>query len=130
MNWLRKAMTGRYGSDQLSMVLLAVSVLLVFVSGITRLDIISYLSYLPLVLCIYRMFSKDINKRRLENYKFTMLISPLYSWGSKKIKRLKDSKTHKYYTCPSCKSQLRVPKGKGKVSISCPNCRTEFIGMT
>lgn len=130
MNWLRKVMTGRNGSDQLSIALLAVSIILVFVSQITGLEIITYLSYLPLALCVFRMFSKNIDKRRLENYKFTMLISPLYSWGSKKIKRLRDSKTHKYFSCPSCKSQLRVPKGKGKVNISCPNCRTEFIGKT
>lgn len=130
MNWLRKVMAGRYGSDQLSTVLLVISILLVFVSRITRLEIITYLSYLPLALCIFRIFSKNIDRRRMENYKFTMLIKPLYSWSSKKIKRLQDSKTHKYFNCPSCKSQLRVPKGKGKVNISCPNCRTEFFGKT
>jgi len=76
------------------------------------------------------MFSKDISKRRMENYKFAMLISPIYSGINKKIKELRDSKTHKYFSCPKCKQKLRLPRGKGKISISCPKCQTQFIRKT
>lgn len=131
MNWFKKMMAGRYGSDQLSMAMLILSILFIFISGLsTKLKIFSYLSYIPLVLCLIRMFSRDINKRRMENYKFSMLVSPLYSWGRKKIIRLQETKTHKYLICPSCKQTLRVPRGKGKISITCQKCKTEFIIKT
>jgi hypothetical protein len=130
MNWFKKIMTGRYGNDQLSMALLTLSILLVFISGIAKLNIVLYLGYVPLILCALRTFSKDINKRRMENYKFSILVSPLYSWFNKKINRLLATKTHKYFNCPNCKLKLRVPKGKGKISITCPKCTTEFIGKT
>lgn len=131
MNWLKKIMAGRYGGDQLSMALIFLSIILIFISGFsTKLRVFSYLSYIPLVLSIFRTLSKDINKRRLENYKFAMLVSPIYSWCNKKIHRLQDAKTHKYFDCPNCRQKLRLPKGKGKISITCPNCRTEFIGKT
>ena len=34
---------------------------------------------------------------------------------------------HKYYHCPQCSKMLRVPKGKGKIAISCPKCKEKFI---
>lgn len=93
MNWFKKMMAGRYGSDQLSMAMLILSILFIFISGLsTKLKIFSYLSYIPLVLCLIRMFSRDINKRRMENYKFSMLVSPLYSWGRKKNHQIAGSK--------------------------------------
>lgn len=128
MSWFRRIMAGRYGNDQLSMALLLLSLFLTLISSFSyNLRIFSYLSYIPLALCIFRMFSKNINKRRMENYKFSMMVSPLYSWSLKKINRLKDLKTHRYFKCPNCKQTLRVPKGKGKISITCPKCKTEFI---
>lgn len=130
MNWLKKVMAGRYGGDQLCIALLILSVLLSLISEIPRLGLVLYLSFIPLALSIFRMFSKNINKRSMENYKFSILISPIYSWSNKRIRRLQDSKTHKYFSCPNCKTQLRVPKGKGKISISCPKCKTEFVKKT
>jgi ribosomal protein L37AE/L43A len=40
------------------------------------------------------------------------------------------TKTHKYYRCTHCRQLIRVPRGKGKICISCPKCRTEFIKRT
>jgi hypothetical protein len=131
MNWLKKFMAGRYGSDQLSIVLVFISAVLIFISGFSaKLSTLSYLSFIFLSLSIFRMFSKNINKRRMENYKLSIFVSPIYSWFIKKIHRLKDAKTYKYFDCPNCKLKLRLPKGKGKISITCPKCRTEFIGKT
>ena len=131
MNWLKKIMTGRYGSDQLSIALIFLCAILIFISGFsTKLRAFSYLSYIFLILSIFRTFSKDINKRRLENSKFAILVSPFYSWCNKKIRSLQDAKTHKYFDCPNCKQKLRLPKGKGKISITCTKCKTEFIRRT
>lgn len=130
MNRFRKFMLGRYGMDQLSMVLLIFSVLLALTSQITGLPSMALISYLPLMICIYRMLSKNIGKRSMENYKFFMFISPLYSWFQKKQGRIKTVKTHRYFKCPNCKATLRLPKGKGRIIITCPKCRTKFEKKT
>ncbi len=130
MNWLKKVMAGRYGSDQLSLSLLILSIVLTFIFVFSRQRIFVYISYVPLLICLFRMFSKDIDKRRMENYKFAIFMSPLYSWFTKRIAGLQDARKHKYFTCPSCKQKLRVPRGKGKISITCPKCKKEFIKKT
>ena len=126
MDWLRRLMMGRYGGDQLSVALLILSMLLTFIASVIRMPLLSLLGYIPLIVSILRIFSKDISKRSMENYKFAMLISPVYAWFRKTMNRLKDAKTHRYFKCPNCKATLRLPKGKGKVVITCTKCKTEF----
>ena len=130
MNWLRKLMIGRYGSDQLSMALLIFSVLLTLIAGLISFPLLATISYIPLGICLFRMLSKDIAKRRMENYKFSILISPVYSWYKRTKKHAKEYKTHKYFSCPTCKADLRLPKGKGKITITCPKCNTDFSRRT
>lgn len=130
MNWLRKFMNGRYGGDQLSKVFLVLSLLVTFIGWLTKIPLISIIAYVPLVVSLLRMFSKDINKRRMENYKFSMLISPIYSKLKKAEKRIQGSKTHRYFKCPDCNEKMRVPKGKGKIMITCPKCKTKYEKRT
>lgn len=130
MNWFKKQMIGRYGYDQLSMALVILSLLLILTAKLSRFTPIMYLSYIPLGISIYRMLSKQIQKRRLENYKFMMFLSPVYSFFKKKSRYIKDAKNHKYFKCRNCKQKLRVPKGKGKIMITCPKCYTKFTKKT
>jgi hypothetical protein len=130
MNWLKKWMDGRYGYDQLSMALLVLSFLLIVAAEFSSRIEITYLSLAPLGLCVYRTLSKQIQKRRLENYKFMMLLSPAYSCFNKKRGDIKDFRTYKYFRCPNCKLKLRVPRGKGKVIVTCFKCHTEFTKKT
>lgn len=130
MNWLKKLMAGRYGGDQLSIVLLVVSIVLTLIGRVTKISYIILISYIPLAISIVRMFSKDIPKRSLENYKFSIFISPVYSRYKKIQSSIGDRKTHKHYKCPNCKTSLRVPKGKGKINITCPKCKTKFEKRT
>lgn len=130
MNWLRRFMMGRYGGDQLSMGLVIFSILLTFIGELTHLQLLGFIGYIPLGISIFRVFSRDVQRRRTENYKFTMLISPIYSWFKKKQSHVKDRKTHAYFICPNCKRKLRLPKGKGKIIITCPICKTEFKQRT
>jgi LSD1 subclass zinc finger protein len=130
MDWLKKFMAGRYGGDQLSMVLLTFSVLLTLTAELTRFPILAWIGYIPLGIGIFRMLSRNTAKRNKENYKFSLLISPVYSWFKKTQNRLEDAKVHRYYICPGCRTRLRLPKGKGKIIITCPKCKTEFAGKT
>lgn len=130
MERLRKFMYGRNGGDQLSNALLILSIILTFAGSLSKIQWISTIGFIPLGLSLFRVFSKDVSKRRMENYKFAMLLSPFYSKLKNTEKRLKDSKTHKYYKCPNCKQQLRVPKGKGKIVVTCTKCKTKFNKTT
>lgn len=127
---LKKLMKGRYGGDQLSIVLLIVSFLLTILGSIFKLYFITFISYIPLAFSIYRMFSKNINKRRMENYKFSIFISPIYSKYKKLQRKFKERKTHKYIKCANCKTELRLPKNKGRIKITCPKCKESFEGRT
>ncbi len=111
-------MYGRYGSDQLNMLLLGVSVVLLIVSNFGDLYWLGTVAYIPLLLSIFRMYSRNIYKRRQENTKFLSLI--------KTVKTRFTDRDHRYYKCPKCKQSVRVPKGVGKINIKCPKCGERF----
>lgn len=130
MNWLKRFMMGRYGADQLSIALLILSFLLTWIARFANISVLALISYIPLGLCLYRMMSKDIPKRSMENYRFAIMMSPLYSKLKKIQHRFRDAKTHRYFKCPDCRTKLRVPRHKGKILITCPKCKTEFVRKT
>lgn len=128
---VRKFMYGRYGSDQLNIVLLvaaiAVSLTNSFLSLIFRnsfvyiriLNPILYLVMLALLgFGIFRMLSRNIYARQKENRKFRQL------WTC-----LTDRK-NRYFRCPKCKQTVRVPRKRGKINITCPKCGERFIKKT
>ncbi|MDF2611145.1 MAG: hypothetical protein K0R92_2619 [Lachnospiraceae bacterium] len=130
MNRFRQFMYGRYGLDTLSQYLVYLALILTLVGTITRFNILINLSYIPLVYSLYRMLSKNISKRTQENNKF-MAVKSAYQHKFHQFKdKINGSKTYRYFNCPSCKQKIRIPKGKGKICITCPKCRTEFIKRT
>lgn len=130
MNWLRNMMAGRYGPDQLGISLIVLSFLLTFVSQLLRAPWLALVSYIPLILCLFRMFSKNLSKRSMENYRFSILFSPVYKGFQKRLKHMRYRKTHRLFRCPNCKVLLAHPKGQGKITITCPKCRTSFERKT
>lgn len=132
MNWLRKVMYGRYGVDQLSVALAIISLILILITGILprSLRILGILAYIPMFCYIYRTFSKNIFKRQQENYKYLAFKNSIISIAKSYKRRLADRKTHKYFTCPNCKQKMRVPRGNGKITITCPKCKTQFKGKS
>lgn len=135
--WYSRMMAGRYGSDQLSIGLMGAYFLLVLLARIARLPILSYLALALLIWGIYRIFSRNISRRYRENAVFLKYwnrtvqwfrtaSSRFESWRGRTLYRMNDKKTHRYFRCPNCKNTLRVPKGKGKIVITCPVCHTEF----
>ena len=137
MNGFRKFMMGRYGGDQYGMFLIFLSIILSIVLMFVPIAFIGWLSWILLVFAVYRMFSKNITRRQQENFAF------LRGWGAVKtwfwniknrLKGVKTSpakdKTHRTFKCPKCGQKLRVPKGKGKISITCSKCGNKFIKKT
>ena len=86
-----------------------------------------------MILSYYRMFSKNFSKRYNENRIYTNLMSPVYDlldkikgFFNRKIKRFKTRKEYKYFKCPNCKQELRVPRGRGEITVTCPKCKQSF----
>ncbi len=123
MNWYKKFMVGRYGTDQLTLALCILSFILSLFGNLTELASLSAVGSVLLALAAYRVFSKDMTRRMRENQKFLSVWNPLAA-------RFKGRKTHTYFKCPNCGQHLRVPKKKGKLSIKCPKCGNEFKGRT
>jgi Mg2+/Co2+ transporter CorB len=128
MEWFKKIMYGRYGGDNLARALLVLSFILLIVSSILpkSLWFLVIIAYVPTFICIFRIFSRNIYKRQMENYKYLTIRNKMMSLFKRKSNRLKDLKTHKYFTCSNCKQSLRVPRGQGKISITCPKCKNTF----
>ena len=119
---LRRFMEGRYGTDKLNMAILltglACSILASILPGAVTKLTFTTVSYILMGFAIFRTLSRNIYKRYEENRKFLLF-----------FQKIKD-KDHRYYNCPRCHQQVRVPKGKGKISITCPKCREKFIKAT
>lgn len=124
---IQQFMAGRYGADQLGQVILGIALVFMVVSLFSRWNIFYLLALGLLVYEYYRMFSKQIDKRYQENQKFMNWRYRLVVKRSRKKEQFKQRKIYHFYRCPSCKQKVRVPKGKGKICITCPKCKTEFI---
>ena len=129
-NTIQYFMQGRYGIDELGVVLLVVGFGLSFLSFIDVLTILAIPSFVIIVWAYVRCFSKNFDKRRREFLGY-MRIKKKVSDRITLLKRIKsERKTHKYFKCHTCKTRLRVPRGKGKIEITCPKCRTKIIKKT
>ncbi len=123
---LSRFMYGRYGQDQLYYACLIICLILLIINTLVNSFIISVLTWIILVLIVFRTFSKNVNKRRVENEKFLKLWNPIKSTFSLTIRRIKERKTHCFHKCPSCKKVLRLPRKKGNHIVSCPCCHNDF----
>ena len=119
---LRRFMAGRYGSDKLNTALLVTGVVICLISAIIPLVAVKLAAmaacYGLMFWAIFRMLSRNTYKRYQENRKYLQL-----------VERMKD-RQHRYYDCPRCRQQVRVPRGKGKISITCPRCKEKFVKKT
>jgi hypothetical protein len=134
-NWLRNFMIGRYGPDQLYFFLFILAVICLVVSRICAAIPALYLAFLfvgyaLLVFALFRMLSHNIYKRRQENDRFLRFWWPIRQWFVNQHLRFKCRKTHRFFRCPSCRNLLRVPRGKGKITITCPRCGERFSRKT
>ena len=120
--FLRRFMIGRYGPDHLCIAMIVLAFIISLLFALTGNISLLFVSYFIFGLTLFRMFSRNINRRRAENDKFIRYWWPVRMKIKKIIQKIKDKRKYVYYTCPTCKTKLRVPKGKGKIRITCPRC--------
>lgn len=121
---------GRYGYDQLSKVLYFISIVCIGLSLIPGFQFLVVISLVLVVLVSFRTSSKHTAKRRLENEKFLSLTKKPRDWFAFRKEVYANRKTYSYFICTECGRHYRVPKGKGKIKISCPGCGTTVIAKT
>ena len=146
-NYRKPFFSGINGADELSVTLVVISVIVFLAAPIFDEKYIQgiflLLGGILFVLGILRSFSTNIGKRRHENQVFLDLFRSETKEEKerrkreeeekrereklRKERRKEEEKTHAFFRCPQCGKELRVPKGKGKIKIRCPNCSHEFI---
>lgn len=117
---LSRFMMGRYGVDDFSRFMLYAAIALMLVGIFLRGGVCEIISMALLIWGYFRMFSKNVQKRYEENERYLKLKNRFTGFFTVR-------KNHRIYKCPDCKQKIRVPKGKGKIEITCPKCRTRFV---
>ena len=127
---LQQFMIGRYGQDDLNKIMSITALVAMLLSMFTGWAALYPLAMVLLILCFFRMFSKNTIRRSKENQAYLKLRGKTVSGLTIRRDRFRQRKTHCFYKCPSCHSNLRVPKGRGLISITCSQCHTSFQKRT
>lgn len=123
----RQFMIGRYGQDQLGRFITFLALVLLIVNLFVKKASLPTIALVLIIYSYYRVLSRDINARYKENQKFLDTVAPLRRKFFTSKKRYDNRKTHKYIKCPSCKFKMKVPRGKGKIRVTCKSCGNKFI---
>lgn len=124
----QQMMRGRYGHfDQLNRVFLCVSVAGMVLNIFLNLAVLRIITWLILILAYYRFFSKKIYLRSNENTKYLKLKNNVVNRFTKTKNKFDNRHTYQYFACPTCKQELRAPKGKGKIKVTCVKCQSQFV---
>lgn len=130
MQFFKDFMRGRYGADQLGFALILTSLILSFIFRFVQIQYLYLLTYVPLGLAIYRILSRNIPKRGVENIKFLNLRHDL----KRRLGSMKNRRTQRgqylFTKCPHCKQRIRLPRARGTLQVNCPSCNTQFHKKT
>lgn len=127
---LQRFMLGRYGQDDLGRMMSIAALVLCVVSLFTGWMVVYALALVLLGYSVYRMMSRKTERRRDENLAWLRLQGRFTGFFTGIGRRVKQSKTHRFYKCPGCGQQLRVPKGRGRIMVNCPKCGNAFEKKT
>ncbi len=129
-NTVQHFMYGRYGIDEFSKFLLMTGMALAVLSLFRPLIWMGIIAYAVIIWSYVRCFSKKFDKRRRELDKYWCIRNRLRSKFAFFKKKHAERKTHRYFKCKMCKTTMRVPRGKGKIEITCPKCKSKIIKRT
>lgn len=127
-DYLQNFMRGRYGIDQMSQTLFIIALVCIVLAMFSGNVLLEFLGIGVFVYADYRALSRNISARRAENARYEQMVRDL----KEKIHPSGADKTHRVFICPnkSCGQKIRVPKGKGKIEITCPKCGEKFVKRT
>ncbi len=123
---LARFMQGRNGTDNLCMFTLVTGLVLSLAASFLGLPLLSFAGLGLYIYTIFRMFSRNREKRMAENRKYLALTSGWRTKVRQFVRRLQNRKEYKYFKCPNCKLLLRMKKGTGDKEITCVRCNHQF----
>jgi DNA-directed RNA polymerase subunit RPC12/RpoP len=124
---LIRFMQGRYGVDQFSKFLVLAGLIIVILSNFIGGNILYYIGMAMAIYAYFRILSRNHQKRYKENQKYLYYVAYIKNFFNREKKNTPNGKDYHVYKCSSCKQKIRVPKGKGKIEISCPKCHKKFV---
>ena len=124
-NAIQRFMYGRYGNDQLNACLLILYLAFYLLSLFFQWAPLYWLSLVLLFVALFRLLSRSLDRRRAENARFLKTFGPAVRW-LRLQRTIRRDKEHRYFKCPNCGQYLRVPRGKGKITVNCRNCGASF----
>lgn len=122
MEWLR----GRQGPDDLAVFSVNLAIVIVLVNVFARTG---WLGWVGLALVAYAMFriqSRNLGARARENEAFLRALGPARPWVQNPRAAWAELRAYKHVRCNSCRQRVRVPRGKGRLRVTCPRCKTKF----
>lgn len=120
-------MVGRYGQDEFGQFLFGAALIHMLLSLFFGGSVWSTIALILVAFSYYRAFSKDHARRYQENSRYLLYYNKVKAVMKRKEYQLKQYQHYHIYRCPSCKQKIRIPRGKGRICVSCPTCRTEFV---
>ena len=123
---LARFMQGRHGADNLGMFTLVAGLIVSLLGNFTGIGLFSLVGFGLYVCTVFRMLSRNHEKRIAENRKYIDLTSNWKSKSSQFVKRMKNRRDYKYFRCPNCKVLLRLKRGCGEKEITCVRCQHKF----
>lgn len=120
-------MRGRYGYDELGRVTMWSSLILFVIYALTGIRLLALIAIILLALTDFRLLSRNIARRSEENRVFLKNTAFITRRSARFKQDVKDRRHYRIYRCPNCKQKIRIPKGKGRIEITCPRCHIEFI---
>ncbi|WP_297393525.1 hypothetical protein [uncultured Peptoniphilus sp.] len=124
---MRKFMIGRYGQDALGKFILSLALIVLVINLFVKTAALSAVALVLIAYSYYRIFSRDISARYAENKKFLTSIDPLRKKFFSSKTKYENRKVYKYIRCPKCKFEMKVPKDKGKIRVTCKSCGEKFV---
>lgn len=120
-------MRGRYGIDSFSNFLMIAACVIVFLNIFFRSNLVTLFALAVFIYAYSRIFSRNITKRSAENTWYLNKTYGIRRFFLRKKDRAKIRRTHHIYSCPKCGQKMKVPRGRGKIEVTCPKCRYEFV---
>ena len=121
-SWLR----GRNGADSIVRAVGYLALILIVIDLIFRLGWVVWIALALLIYAWWRVASKKLDARRSEDERFRKLLGPAAAWLGSPVEAMAEAKDYKHLRCPSCSQRVRVPRGKGRVRVTCPRCKEKF----